>query len=234
MGRTAITEWISPPRSDRAEFFQFVVIWEVAPGHRPSTMLPAHHLEQLESLHTGAYGWALLCCSRDRDHAADVLQTSYARIIAGEARFDDRSDLRAFLFGVVKRVAHESQRSRCRSARREQAAGVAAYERPEASVGSELEHTELQEHMRLALSRLSVRQREVLHLRFYEGVTIEAAAKILGIGVGSARRHYERGKKALREPCEGLREHLPAQRPGYADELRGVAKGALKTSYERP
>ena len=49
-----------------------------------------------------------------------------------------------------------------------------------------------------ALERLSGRQRDVLHLVFYQELTIAAAAEILGISIGSARAHYERGKANLR------------------------------------
>jgi RNA polymerase sigma factor (sigma-70 family) len=57
-----------------------------------------------------------------------------------------------------------------------------------------------------ALLRLSGRQREVLHLVFYQDLTIEEAAQVLGIATGSARQHYERGKARLREL-------LPAEAP---------------------
>ncbi len=59
--------------------------------------------------------------------------------------------------------------------------------------------------LRGALADLPTRQREVLHLVFYEELTIAAAAELLGIGVGTARTHYERGKAALRLTLGGTR-----------------------------
>ena len=60
---------------------------------------------QLREQHQEAFGWAMACCGRRRDEAADALQTSYCRLLDGSAEFHGRSSLRTFLFGVVRRVA---------------------------------------------------------------------------------------------------------------------------------
>jgi RNA polymerase sigma-70 factor (ECF subfamily) len=39
----------------------------------------------------------------------------------------------------------------------------------------------------------------VLDLVFGHDMTVEEAARALGISTGSARRHYDRGKKRLRQ-----------------------------------
>ncbi len=53
--------------------------------------------------------------------------------------------------------------------------------------------------MQAALGALAARQREVLDLVFFHDMTIEEAARVMGVGLGTARVHYHRGKRRLAE-----------------------------------
>ena len=152
---------------------------------------------QIERLHECAYAWALSCCSRNRALADDVLQESYAKVIAGRARFAGRSNFKTWLFGVIRHTAHEQQRRhrwRTLGVRLRDWVGLTA-EAPSAEhaiAASERAHV-LEE----ALALLPDRQREVLHLVFYEELSLAEAAATLEISLGAARQHYHRGKLRL-------------------------------------
>lgn len=153
--------------------------------------------DELERLHSASFGWALWCCDHRREDAEEVLQTAYLKVLEGAARFNGRSSLRTWFFAVVRRTAWEQRRRWVRElllARwLRQPALVAGGETDEAIRSSEESHA-----LRQALAALPMRQREVLHLVFYQELTIEEAAKVLGISLGTARTHFERGKARLR------------------------------------
>ncbi len=152
---------------------------------------------RLEEIHPASYAWAVACCRGDHQEAEEVLQTAYLKVLDGRARFGGRSALKTWFFAVVRRTAAERRRRR----------GVRAVllmrwsEAPPAAVApdpaAEAVGGERARRLRAALAALSERQRQVLELVFYHQQTVAAAAAILGISVGSARRHYARGKERL-------------------------------------
>jgi len=157
------------------------------------------HLErELERLHPECWGWALACCARDRDRAEDVLQSTYLRVLSGRAQFDGRSSFKTWVFGVIRYVAiEENRRQQVELARSADQAFTATVADPSPTIDVLTEESEQSAALLAALAILSARQREVLHLVFYHDVSIEEAARILNVSIGTARTHYERGKKAL-------------------------------------
>lgn len=153
---------------------------------------------QLESLHSECFGWALACCRRDRDDAEEVLHMAYLAVLDGRARYDGRSAFRTWLFGVIRLTATTLRRRRWwrrmlldRNAHR--------VDRPteHASLDVDVMQRDRAERLQRALEQLSERQRSVLQLVFYHGLTVDDAAAALDISVGSARTHYARGKARL-------------------------------------
>jgi RNA polymerase sigma factor (sigma-70 family) len=154
---------------------------------------------ELERMHAACWGWALACGGRDRDVAEEALQTAYLRILSGQARFGGRSSFRTWVFGVIRRGAMEEERRRRVRSAHEPGDGMEAELIPDPAPGADVvaERDEERETFIAALDTLSPRQREVLQLVFYHGMTIDEAANVMEISLGSARTHYERGKKAL-------------------------------------
>ena len=169
----------------------------------------------LEGLHAQSWGWALACCGRDRELAEEALQSAYLRILSGAARFDDRSAFRSWVFGVIRRTAWEEMRwrrlLRTREPTDDEATDLAIDPAPGADAAAE--QAQLRETLVAALAALSVRQREVLELVFYHDMTVEEAAGVMAVSVGSARTHYARGKQALAATLAALRDR-PAMREG--------------------
>ena len=153
-------------------------------------MTPAETSAEIEKLHAAGFAWSMACCGRNREGAEDVLQASYLKILDGRARFAGRSSFKTFLFGVIRRTAAEQRR---RTAIRRVIFASAIPAQPPAGEGASVDRLAF----RSALARLARRQREVLELVFSMGMTLQEASETLSISVGSARVHYDRGKKRL-------------------------------------
>ena len=155
---------------------------------------------ELEKLHQASFGWALSCCRRNHAEAEEVLQTVYLKILQGKASYRGECKLQTWLFAVIRKTAISERRKHILRTLKSIAiaGGSSALQQPEV----ELEHSEMQRRFQEALAQLPARQRETLHLVFYQDLSLSEAAEVMNISVGSTRRHYERGKKRLREALD--------------------------------
>jgi RNA polymerase sigma factor (sigma-70 family) len=159
---------------------------------------------QLERVHADCFGWAMSCCGRNRDDAEEVLQTVYLSVLDGRARYDARSSFRTWVFGVIRwTAASERRRAWLRGVLLKREAGRAKGEAgsvardPFVAPDAEVERESRRDGLHHALTQLSAKQREVLQLVFYHELTVEEAATVMRVSVGSARTHYARGKAKL-------------------------------------
>jgi RNA polymerase sigma factor (sigma-70 family) len=155
-------------------------------------------LSSLEALHAGAFCWAMQCCHGDRSEAEDVLHDAYVKILEGRARFAGRSSLKTWLFAVVRTTACEARRRLARRLLLLRAFPPAVV--PAAAGPWEgLAEREERERLLSVLARLPARQREVARLVFYHELSLDDASAVMGVSPGSARVHYDRAKRRLRQ-----------------------------------
>ena len=154
---------------------------------------------ELERLHPASFGWTLSCCRQNRSDAEEVLQMVYLKILQGKAVFRGESKLQTWLFAVIRKTAISERRKQFLR-------GLNPIVNSESRVDHELEYeferSEMQQRFQRALAQLPARQRETLHLVFYQDLSLSEAAEVMSVSVGSTRRHYERGKQRLREALD--------------------------------
>lgn len=176
--------------------------------YHSSELMETEELKDLlEQHHASSFGWALGCCGRNPADAEDVLQIVYLKVLDGKARFSGTSSFKTWLFAVIRKTASDQRR---RSVLRALTTLRAAEHR---TTAIRIVHpddlayrAEIQGIFKRALARLPGRQREALELVFYHELSLQEAAAVMGVSLGSARTHYERGKKRLRQTLEETEE----------------------------
>jgi RNA polymerase sigma-70 factor (ECF subfamily) len=153
---------------------------------------------ELERNHADSFGWSLSCCGRRREEAEDVLQIAYLKVLTGKAVFEGRSTFKTWFFAVIRNTA-ASERRRGWFRRIN---GIFLAKEPSEPHRDPVSEDEASDRLRRILGKLPARQREVLDLVFYHDLSIAEAASVIGVGVGSARTHYERGKQEMRRQLE--------------------------------
>ena len=147
----------------------------------------------LEAIHSQLYGWALSRCNFDHAGAEDLMQQAYVEMLSGNARFDNKSSLKTFVFGVVQNLARSRFRRlalRLRLVRR--------YGHAPAGATAEIAEPDALSDVWVAVRQLPARQRDIVELIFCRELTIEEASAVMRVSVGTGRVHYDRAKKALK------------------------------------
>jgi RNA polymerase sigma-70 factor (ECF subfamily) len=148
----------------------------------------------LEAIHGQVYGWALSRCDFDHATAEDLMQQAYVELLSGNARFDNKSSLKTFVFSVVQNLARSRFRrlsSRLRLVRKYQSETIDDV--------VELNEPQVDDGVWRAVRALPARQRDVIELVFCRDLTVAEAAAVMGVSTGTGRVHYDRAKKALRQ-----------------------------------
>lgn len=141
-----------------------------------------------KQLHREAFLWARQCCSYNEEHAREVMQMVYLKVLEGKAKFHEKSNIKTWLFAVIRNTSFDYVKSQTIHVRLE---SITEIENEEQYYNdNDYEQT---------LKNLPDRQHQVLLLVFYHDMTLNEVTEVLNISIGSVRTHYDRGKKKLKE-----------------------------------
>jgi RNA polymerase sigma-70 factor (ECF subfamily) len=163
-------------------------------------------LERLYDDHAQALFAFLLSFTRDEADTRDLLQELFVKLAQRPATLDAVRDERSFLLRLARNLAIDLVRRRgARVKNYEQMAGesVALFE-----PASEPDERAFREALATALGELPVEQREVVHLKLWEGLTFEQIAELLEIPLNTAASRYRYGLDKMRQRLRPLYDEI--------------------------
>lgn len=131
----------------------------------------------------------------DRGQAEDVVQEVFVRLLT-QGR--EPPNARAWLYASVRNAAIDAARAASRRKRREDAVSAETRGWFDPRPADVLDADAVQH----AVQQLPPRQREVVTLRVWSGMTLSEVSQVMGIAVSTVHDEYRRGLDALRRLME--------------------------------
>ena len=123
------------------------------------------------------------------ERAEDLTQETFLAVIRAKARYEPRSLVRSYLYGIALKLLASERRKRGPAGRPAPAPGVA--DAPDAVLW-----------VRQALERLDASEREILMLREYEQLSYAEIAELLRLPLNTVRSRLFRSRMALKSYME--------------------------------
>jgi RNA polymerase sigma-70 factor (ECF subfamily) len=141
--------------------------------------------------------------TRDRQAAEDLFQEVFLKVFRQVAGLRDRTRFRVWLFRVA---IHQARRF---FERRKVVADVDVEGEAIAHAQDAVEQSDLLGRVRSAVDRLPERQREVVVLRAYQGLSYEEIADALDVTAENARANFYQAMKKLKRDFSPETGELP-------------------------
>lgn len=145
---------------------------------------------------------------RDREAALDAVQETFVTVFRKADRFAGRSAFSTWLYRVAINTCHDQ----LRRAKRRQAEPLPEGRDPADHAAADLfASTEVRSDLQEALEDLQVEFRSAVVLVDLEGLSIQDAADILGVPVGTVKSRVFRGRRILADALGNLRDPSDTQ-----------------------
>ena len=162
----------------------------------PDTVRPVQELDRLVEQYQVAVLRTCYLYLHDRSQAEDAVQETFLKVYRNLGSFRGECSEKNWIMKIAMRVCYDMNRSGwARFFNRR----VTPEMLPEASVPVE----ERDDALANAMMRLPVRLREVILLYYYQGLTVNEIAEVLGITQPSVSNRLKRGRDKLKTALEG-------------------------------
>jgi RNA polymerase sigma-70 factor (ECF subfamily) len=157
--------------------------------------------EELIELHQPRLRYFLASMVGDENAADDLLQEVWFDVYRGVARLADPAAFPAWLYRIARHRALRELRKK-----RQPVSSLEGIDLADEGADDDFS-AEDAERVHAALGRLAPEHREVLLLRFFEGMAYEDIARVTGCQLGTVRSRIHYAKRALRRVLEGVLQH---------------------------
>ena len=140
------------------------------------------------------------------ERAEDLTQETFLAVIRAVSRYEPRSSVRTYLYGIALNLLAAERRRVFRNSTWSSAAGLGTTE-PNTDSNSDSVL-----RVRQAMERLDASDREILMLREYEQLSYSDIAEVLRIPVNTVRSRLFRSRLALKSYLESESKNNPGQR----------------------
>ncbi|MGM0584923.1 MAG: sigma-70 family RNA polymerase sigma factor [Pseudomonadota bacterium] len=130
--------------------------------------------------------------ARDASQADDLTQEAMLKAWANRHRYQEGTNLRAWLFTILRNTFYSEFRKR-----RREVADVDGEHAARLTTRPSQEHAMALREFETALARLPVEQREALVLVGAAGMAYDEAAQVIGVAVGTVKSRVSRARAAL-------------------------------------
>lgn len=153
---------------------------------------------------------------RDRGLAEDIVQEVFLRLVRRCRDIDPKRGASAWLYRVARNLAIDTLRRRKHEVVPENGEFVAGT-RDQMAVGSgpdrDLMARERAELVRAALDSVPAKERDVLLLHYYGGLTFQEISKVVRRPLGTVLWQARRAVRRLREQADRGRDRWSAEKP---------------------
>ena len=136
----------------------------------------------------------------DRTTAEDLCQESFLKVLKGLRSFRFQSSLKTWLFRIAHNTATDFLRNRRPESDTDDGADLEALPAlpGAADPARALEESQVRSALHRAVQALPRHQREVIHLFYWDELSVDEIARAMGMPEGTVKTNLFRGRQALR------------------------------------